>query len=205
MVVSQNQALVTCVPFPFSPSATNGQVPLGYKFSWSPKAVLTAALNPAQYKLDNTIHSIPGDDLLKSHFPSVPLWKGLALEGLANRDSLPYADKYGMGQVGDLKNLFRGTLRYVTEKSGADERYRGFSTLLDSFRKLGLLSSEPINREIGSWEEFLAVSAQGIVGGKALKGGGDMGSVMRDVLGPAQAETEEALQWSVSPIAFGLG
>ena len=62
----------------------------------------------------------------------------------------------------------------------------------------------PINREIGSWEEFLAVSAQGIAGGKALKGGGDMGSVLRDVLGPAQAETEEALQWSVSPISLGL-
>jgi alpha-aminoadipic semialdehyde synthase len=96
------------------------QVPLGYKFSWSPKAVLTAALNPAQYKLDNTTHSIPGDELLKSHFPSVPLWKGLALEGLANRDSLPYADKYGMGKIGDLKNLFRGTLRYVTKMSRED-------------------------------------------------------------------------------------
>jgi alpha-aminoadipic semialdehyde synthase len=91
---------------------TNGQVPLGYKFSWSPKAVLTAALNPASYKLDDQLHSIPGDQLLASHFADVPLWKGLALEGLANRDSLPYADKYGMGEVGDIKNLFRGTLRY---------------------------------------------------------------------------------------------
>jgi alpha-aminoadipic semialdehyde synthase len=92
---------------------TNGQVPLGYKFSWSPKAVLTAALNPASYKLDDQLHSIPGAQLLASHFADVPLWKGLALEGLANRDSLPYAEKYGMGEVGDLKNLFRGTLRYV--------------------------------------------------------------------------------------------
>jgi len=91
---------------------TNGQIPLGYKFSWSPKAVLTAALNPASYKLDDKLHSIPGDQLLASHFADVPLWKGLALEGLANRDSLPYAEKYGMGEVSDLKNLFRGTLRY---------------------------------------------------------------------------------------------
>jgi len=89
------------------------------------------------------------------------------------------------------------------KRVGLMKRYRGFSTLLDSFRKIGLLSSVPINREIGSWEEFLAVSAQGIAGGKALKGG-DMGSVLRDVLGPAQAETEEALQWSVSPISLGL-
>jgi alpha-aminoadipic semialdehyde synthase len=90
---------------------TYKQVPLGYKFSWSPKAVLTAALNDAQYKLDGQNHSVSGSQLLASHFPSVPLWKGLALEGLANRDSLPYAQKYGMGEVGELKNLFRGTLR----------------------------------------------------------------------------------------------
>jgi alpha-aminoadipic semialdehyde synthase len=90
---------------------TYKQVPLGYKFSWSPKAVLTAALNDAQYKLDGQMHSVSGDQLLASHFPSVPLWKGLALEGLANRDSLPYAQKYGMGEVGELRDLFRGTLR----------------------------------------------------------------------------------------------
>lgn len=100
-------------PLPPHELQADDKVPLGYKFSWSPKAVLTAALNPAQYKLDNEIHSITGDKLLESHFPDVPLWKGLALEGLANRDSLPYAEKYGMGEVGDLTNLFRGTLRYV--------------------------------------------------------------------------------------------
>jgi hypothetical protein len=70
---------------------------------------------------------------------------------------------------------------------------------------LGLLSSEPINQEIGTWERFLAISAQGVVGGNALKGG-DMGSVLRDLLGPAHPETEEALQWSVSvsPSSPGL-
>ena len=34
------------------------QVPLRYKFSWSPKAVLTAALNDARYKLNNTVSCI---------------------------------------------------------------------------------------------------------------------------------------------------
>jgi alpha-aminoadipic semialdehyde synthase len=89
------------------------------------------------------------------------------------------------------------------ERIGAYDRYRGFSTLLDSFRRLGLLSSGPINQEIGSWEQLLAISAQGVVGGKALKGG-DMRSVLRDVLGPARPETEEALQWYVPPVALGL-
>jgi alpha-aminoadipic semialdehyde synthase len=63
-------------------------------------------------RADETRH-VPGDLLLSSHFPNVPLWKGLALEGLANRDSLPYAAKYGMGTVGDLASVFRGTLRWV--------------------------------------------------------------------------------------------
>lgn len=57
------------------------------------------------------MRKIPGQDLLKEHFPSVELWKGLALEGLANRDSIPYAEKYGLGPVEDLQDLFRGTLR----------------------------------------------------------------------------------------------
>lgn len=33
------------------PEPSAADVPFGYKFSWSPKAVLTAAGNDAQYKL----------------------------------------------------------------------------------------------------------------------------------------------------------
>jgi alpha-aminoadipic semialdehyde synthase len=165
---------------------------------------LTAALNPAQYKLDGEISSIPGDQLLAEHFLSVPLWKGLALEGLANRDSLPYAEKYGMGEISDLTNLFRGTLRYVRieevgQGSIADNRYRGFSSLLDSFRRLGLLSSEPIQGDIKTWEDFLARSTEKALGfSKPLKNG-DMSSVLRDILPQrsGQGDTEEALRWSV--------
>lgn len=36
------------------PSASN--VPFGYKFSWSPKAVLTAAGNDAKYKLNGKVN-----------------------------------------------------------------------------------------------------------------------------------------------------
>lgn len=57
------------------------------------------------------IQTIPGEQLLARHFPKVDLWKGLALEGVANRDALPYAEKYGLGQVEGLTDLFRGTLR----------------------------------------------------------------------------------------------
>lgn len=37
-----------------APECSNN--PLGYKFSWSPKGVLTAALNPARYLLDGEVH-----------------------------------------------------------------------------------------------------------------------------------------------------
>jgi len=77
----------------------------------------------------------------------------------------------------------------------ADDRYKGFSTLLDSFRRLGLLSSEPV-RGIERWDQFLASLTQGVVGQEVKKG--DMGSVMRDILGPRQEETEDALRWSVN-------
>lgn len=63
------------------------------------------------------MEEVKGEDLLKRHYPKVDVWKGLALEGLANRDAMPYADKYGLGEVDGLTNLFRGTLRSVLELS----------------------------------------------------------------------------------------
>lgn len=35
------------------------------------------------------------------------------LEGIANRDSLPYADTYGLGKLDGLQTVLRGTLRSV--------------------------------------------------------------------------------------------
>lgn len=164
------------------------QVPLGYKFSWSPKAVLTAALNSASYKLNGRIHHVKGDELLVNHFPDVPLWKGLALEGLANRDSLPYAEKYGMGSVEGMIHLFRGTLRY-----------KGFSTLMDSFRKIGLLGNERLRRPVESWADFLpAVLQHSVQHDRELKRG-DVASALDDVLGKNRDEVVEAMTWYVTP------
>ena len=163
---------------------TPPQVPLGYKFSWSPKAVLTAALNSASYKLDGQINHVKGDDLLANHFPDVPLWKGLALEGLANRDSLPYAEKYGMGNVESMNDLFRGTLRY-----------KGFSSLMDSFRRIGFLGSEPLPRPIGSWNDFLPAVLQRTVQHDQKLKNTDIPSALNDVVGRDRADVEEAMNW----------
>jgi hypothetical protein len=56
------------------------------------------------------------------------------------------------------------------------------------------LSSERITR-VENWDQFLINSAGGIVGQEIKKG--DMNSVMRDILGSQQGETQEALQWLV--------
>lgn len=121
-----------CGGLPAPESAATDGSGLGYKFSWSPRGVLAAATNGARYKLDGTVsmlssnsqsrtlktspqvYTMDGQDLLRrgSYFPDVPVSNVLALEGLANRDSLSYASTYGLGPVHGLNTLIRGTLRY---------------------------------------------------------------------------------------------
>lgn len=51
--------------------------------------------------------------MLKEHFPVVQTpYAGFVFEGLANRNSLGYADIYGLGKLSDMDTMFRGTLRY---------------------------------------------------------------------------------------------
>ncbi|CAI2161774.1 19390_t:CDS:10 [Funneliformis geosporum] len=112
-----------------APEASN--VPFGYKFSWSPRGVLTAALNDAKFWMNGKHHEISGKQLLKYHFPTVPIYPGFAFEGLANRDSLSYINTYGLAPLSTKSAMFRGTLRY-----------KGFSDLMYSFYKLGFLDTE---------------------------------------------------------------
>ncbi|TPX35462.1 hypothetical protein SmJEL517_g02078 [Synchytrium microbalum] len=101
--------------------------PLGYKFSWSPRGVLTAGMNEAKFKRNGQILHVPGMELLKTAIP-VSIFPGFAMEGFPNRDSLKYLDLYGLGPLENLDNLFRGTLRY-----------QGYSELMSAFIGLGLL------------------------------------------------------------------
>ena len=59
------------------------------------------------------VREIEGEDLLAQGFPDLPVSDVLRLEGIANRDSLPYADAYGLGRVDELRTLVRGTIRCV--------------------------------------------------------------------------------------------
>ncbi|KAI9506643.1 hypothetical protein GGI26_004739 [Coemansia sp. RSA 1358] len=112
-----------------APEDSNNQ--LGYKFSWSPRGVMTAGLNSAQFKINGQVRHILEKTLFENKFANVPLYPGFAFEGLANRDSLQYADIYGL-KLDEMDTMFRGTLRY-----------QGYSDILNCFLKLGFLDLDP--------------------------------------------------------------
>ncbi|RKO99111.1 hypothetical protein CXG81DRAFT_30296 [Caulochytrium protostelioides] len=124
------------------PAPEDADNPLGYKFSWSPRGVLLAALNPATYRMDGA------DAHVASILDAVqaPLRiRGFALEGLANRDSTQYIARYGLPP--DIATCFRGTLRYP-----------GFAELMRVFKRVGLLDTE--KRVVAStWADLMDLSA----------------------------------------------
>ncbi|CAE6479102.1 unnamed protein product [Rhizoctonia solani] len=168
------------------PAPEHSNVPLGMKFSWSPKGLLSAALNPARFKLAGKHIEIPGKDLLESYFPEVPLSKGFALEGLANRDSLGYAETYKFGSVDGMRSLFRGTLRY-----------KGFADLMRMFSEVGLLSNNEEEKIIlGQWNELVGRAAAKASGEKFdMK---DTVDVVKSIIGTERAEEHKlipTLKW----------
>ncbi len=102
--------------------------PFGYKFSWAPRGVLMASLNPASYRKDGHIVRVPGMDLFRDmHLVRVRGWGDF--EAYPNRDSLKYQEIYGLGP--ELETIFRGTLRSV-----------GWCDTMHNFRRLGLLDEK---------------------------------------------------------------
>lgn len=122
--------------------------PLRYKFSWSPKGVLMALLNPARYLMDGKVVDIPAGKVVDSLYP-IDFMPGFNLIGYPNRDSTKYAEIYGLGS--ECKTLLRGTLRY-----------RGFVETVKALETVGLLNSSNIeifNSTVGpdlTWKELMA-------------------------------------------------
>ncbi|CAB9498671.1 Alpha-aminoadipic semialdehyde synthase, mitochondrial [Seminavis robusta] len=131
-----------CGGLPAPEAADN---PLKYKFSWSPKGVIAASQNSARCRWHNEIVEVDGKDLMRSATPFADAWQGLELECLPNRDSLKYESIYGIDKAA---TLFRGTLRY-----------RGFSSLMSVFQKMGLFESTPA--KAASWDDTLKMMHAG--------------------------------------------
>ncbi len=98
--------------------------PYGYKFSWSPRGVVLAGRNNAQYLKDGKIVKIDGKDLFNHHWYKEVDSLG-TLEVYPNRDSLIYKDLY---HLDDARTIFRGTFRNV-----------GWSETLSAISKMGYL------------------------------------------------------------------
>lgn len=113
-----------CGGLPAPEANTN---PFGYKFSWSPRGVLLAGKNPARFRKDGKLVEIPGPELFANYW-TVPVeveGKLINFEGYPNRDSLPYAETYG---ITSTHTMFRGTLRNI-----------GWCATLKKMIELGLL------------------------------------------------------------------
>jgi saccharopine dehydrogenase (NADP+, L-glutamate forming)/spermidine synthase len=95
-----------CGGLPAPEANTN---PWGYKFSWSPKGVVLASRNSARFKKNGKIVEIPGKELF-ANYEMIDI-EGLGtFEGYPNRDSVPYAEIYG---IGGTDTILRGTLRNI--------------------------------------------------------------------------------------------
>lgn len=93
-----------CGGLPAPEANTN---PWGYKFSWSPRGVVMAGKNNAQYLKDGKVIEIPSKNLF-AHTWELNVPGGGVFDAYPNRDSLSYIDIYGLKGI---KTLFRGTLR----------------------------------------------------------------------------------------------
>ena len=108
-----------------APDANNN--PYGYKLSWSPRGVLLAGRNDAQFRRDGKEVKILGSDLFQNCEPMEVPGMG-TFEGYPNRDSLSYIDIYS---IPETKTMLRGTFRNV-----------GWCGTLDKIADLGLLDIE---------------------------------------------------------------
>jgi saccharopine dehydrogenase-like NADP-dependent oxidoreductase len=128
--------------------------PFGYKFSWSPRGVLMAGRNAARFRQDGDLVEVPGSDLFL-HYWCVPIeveGKIIPFEGYPNRDSMPYAETYG---IASTRTMFRGTLRN-----------QGWCPTLKKIAELGLLGEDEMALSDLTYAQFMAK----LIGKKSPRG-----------------------------------
>ncbi|CAH0555454.1 unnamed protein product [Brassicogethes aeneus] len=103
--------------------------PLRYKFTWSPRGVLSNTVSSARYLRKGQIVNIKEGGDLMAATKRLDFLPGFNLEGFPNRDSTVYAKHYG---IEDASTLLRGTIRYD-----------GFAQAARNLQYLGLLDSQP--------------------------------------------------------------
>jgi saccharopine dehydrogenase (NADP+, L-glutamate forming) len=118
--------------------------PMGYKFTWSPKGVVLASRNGAQYLRKGRTVTVDPVSLFRDRFSYDFPGTG-RLEVYPNRDSLSYIDIYGIPGV---STMYRGTFRFP-----------GWCEALDAMKQLGMLDDGTSDRTGMTCSEFLAERA----------------------------------------------
>lgn len=123
------------------PAPESNTNPWGYKLSWSPRAVLTAAKAPVRFLAGGAV--VTGTHPFTRLPPPLLDVAGVgSLEIYPNRDSLPYRDLYGLEEA---ETVFRGTLRYP-----------GWCATFRALLNLGLLSEDPPLPTGATWQSLMA-------------------------------------------------
>jgi saccharopine dehydrogenase (NADP+, L-glutamate forming) len=122
--------------------------PFGYKFSWAPRGVLLASVQPAKFLRAGQEVEVPPGTLFKrpnftEHIKLAghPVLEQLVFEGYPNRDSTPYREIYGLPEA---QTLIRGTYRYTH-----------WCDIIQSLSELGLLATAPADFSGLSYLAFL--------------------------------------------------
>jgi len=121
--------------------------PFNYKFSWSPKGVVMASRNDANYLRHGKLTYVPPEDLFKDPF-SVEFPGIGRLEVYPNRDSIPYIDLY---RIPETKTMYRGTFRYP-----------GWCESLDAIKACDLISDDRWDFTGKSYAGFVAMLIKAI-------------------------------------------
>ncbi len=90
------------------PAPESNDNPWGYKFSWSPRGVLAAALEPSTQLEDGRTKEIPAGQIF-AHGHAVEIEPFGALEAYPNRNAVKYRTLYGLESA---STVLRCTVRY---------------------------------------------------------------------------------------------
>ncbi len=111
------------------PAFEHNNNPMGYKFSWDPHGLFTAARTPAAYYIKGNRIEIPGDQLFR-HFRLLDI-EGLGtFETYPNRDCRRYLEPFALGT--DV-SYYRGLLRHP-----------GYCNNMRCLREIGLFKTDQV-------------------------------------------------------------
>jgi len=163
------------------PQPENSDGPMGYKFSWSPRGVLTAASRPTRFRVAGKWFDVPGKYLY--HLTQgITMFRGLDLFWVPNGFADKYAKIYGL-RDDEADTVVRGTLRYAH-----------FAPTVRAFQELDLLNEtesvpelEASSTTVVTWANFLRARV-------GCQPGAPLQAALAEVLGKKISKTRSELQ-----------